>query len=228
MNNSHGTNLKQVSGGGQENLTLAASHTPTHTLCTLFFIKGLYHWDCNMKLALEGVVLCFFPREWKSVQPRASVLNIPSALESVSCVRTGSPLCLSRPRLWSKASTDPAVIENRSSQNPPPAGICWVQANASHSKSMNSAKKKKKMRQNRNSTWSLLLPYMCRQRGREAYFVLESCGPAMHDFICLSNCTQLTCTLLSSASIVKVKNKELQFQTWDHNVWTIWSTIKKD
>lgn len=87
---------------------------------------------------------------------------------------------------------------------------------------------KKKMRQNRNSTWSLLLPYMCRQRGREADFVLESCGPAMHDFICLSNCTQLTCMLLFSASIVKVKNKELKFQKWDHNVWAIWSTIKKD
>ncbi len=166
-----------------------------------------------MKRALEGVVLCFFPREWESVQPRASELSFPSAPESVSCVRTGSPHCLSRPKVWSKASTDPAVIENRSSQNPPPAGICWVQANASHSKSMNSAKKKK--RQNRNGTWSLLLLYMCRQRGREAYFVL--------DFIWLSNCM-----LLFSTSIVKVKDKEQKFQKWDHNAWTIWSTTKKD
>lgn len=104
MRNSHGTNLKQVSGSSQEDWTHVLSHTHTHT-------------------------------------PRASALSVPSAPEPVSCVRTRSSLCLRRPRLWSKASTDPSVIESRSSQNPPPAGICWAQANASNSKSMNSAKK---------------------------------------------------------------------------------------
>lgn len=52
MKNSHGTSLKQVTGNGQECLT------HTHT-CKLFFIKGLYHEDCNVKPASEGAVLCF-------------------------------------------------------------------------------------------------------------------------------------------------------------------------
>lgn len=75
----------------------------------------------------------FFPGERESVYPRGWVLDIAFAPESASCVRTGSPLCVrSKTSNWKQIQLE----------SPPPARICWVQANASHSKGMNSTGKK--------------------------------------------------------------------------------------
>lgn len=41
----------------QEMTTQTLTHTHTHIL---FFIKGVYHWDCNVKPESEEVALWFF------------------------------------------------------------------------------------------------------------------------------------------------------------------------
>lgn len=76
----------------------------------------------------------FFPGERESVYPRDSVLDIAFAPESAGCVRTGSLPCVrSKTSNWKQIQLE---------SPPPPARICWVQANTSHSKSMNSTRKK--------------------------------------------------------------------------------------
>lgn len=98
----------------------------THPTSHSFFMKGLFCWDCNVKPESQGVVLrfffLFFPAPLRTenlFSPELQwLVSPPSAPESVSCVgvRSGSPLCLS---IRSKASSNPAVIENRSQPEAP-------------------------------------------------------------------------------------------------------------
>lgn len=101
-----------MSGSGQEHLT----HPHTHANC---FSQR----DCTTRTVMWNQRR----REWRC------------ALFPPECVFSPKSLCalhqLCQDRIYpSKASTDLAVIENRPGQIPPPAGICWVHANASHSK----------------------------------------------------------------------------------------------
>ena len=177
MKNSQGTNLKQVSGTGQKLRTRVSprthAHTHTHTHIhthththTLFFIKGLYLWGCNEKSTFGGVVLCFFPqRQWSAESHSLSSQHPLSSRVCQLCQDRVSPAASVGPRLWSKASTDPGCNRKQiQPESPSSRNMLSTGKRLTFQKhELCKKKKRRKLRQKRNSTWSFASA-VCRQR----------------------------------------------------------------
>lgn len=96
-------------------------HTQTHML---FFIRGLYHWDCVS--AVKGVVHASFPRDERlcSVQagPRCSLTPLLPSLSVVS--GRGLPFASVGPQSDLRPLQTRPQLKTETSQNSPPTGIC--------------------------------------------------------------------------------------------------------
>lgn len=147
MTNSQGINLKVLTHAS----FLSRSHTHSFswkdcTAGTVTWSRRWWEWSCVSSPQTQNVF---------SPEPRCSVSPLPP--ESVSCVRTGSPPLPQSAQTLIKGQHGP--------------GCNWkqIQPESPSSRNMLSAGERlafqkhelcKKERQNRNSTWSLLLLYM--------------------------------------------------------------------
>lgn len=126
------------------------------------------------------------------------MLSIPSAPESVSCVRTWSPPLPASARTLIKGQHRPGCNRKQIQPESPSSRNMLSRGKRLTFQKHELCKKKKEENSDRGEAALEVLLLPCAHKGGEE----GECALCKEDFIQLSKCTQSTCILLLSGSIV--------------------------
>lgn len=141
--------------------TCFTAHTHTRTHC--FSWRDCTSWAVTRSQRSREWFCVSSPRDGDLFSPRASVLSIPSAPESVSCVRTGSPPLPPSAQTLIKGQHRPGCNRKQIQPESPSSRNMLSTGKRLTFQKHELCKKKRKLRQRRSSTWSFASA-MCRQR----------------------------------------------------------------